>query len=588
MAVMLETSRGDLVIDLFTEDCPQTTKNFLKLCKIKYYNNVLFHNVQANFIVQTGDPTGTGKGGDSVYGLMYGDQARFFEDEIRQHLKHRSKGMVAMASGSEGTNASQFYITTGQDLDSLDGKHTIFGEVSEGLDVLQQIDEAFVDEGGRPLQNIRIRHTHVLDDPFDDPPPLAELIPEASPPPTFEQGDRLEDDWKPDEDTRAPEVIEDEIRKSEAKNRAVVLEMIGDLPEADSKPPSNMLFIAKLNPVTTEEDLETIFGRFGNITSCDIIRDKKTGDSLCYAFLGYDTDEASETAYFKMNNVLIDDRRIKVDFSQSVYHLWKQFRKFGRDGGAPDPAQAPPPGGVAPGALGGHDRLQLKTAGATQRGKPKQQYDLLLDGDVPTRQPRNNGTHQSSMEQKRSSHKEHKRLSSKEQPPRRHSSQKDSRDDDFKRARDHPHGERDHQDEIEGHQQSRHKRSRGDALEGEERARSRKHGGEGDEAKDNRFDDRPQRGDRHDREHKGDEYRSSRGRGHKLDDERKGDHSSGIGGDKDVRRESRNEVRRRSHHEHSHRRQDDCRHSPSKHAESDRARRVHKHGNQDSDAHHRH
>lgn len=88
--------------------------------------------------------------------------------------------------------------------------------------------------------------------------------------------------------------------------------MIGDLPEADSKPPSNMLFIAKLNPVTTEEDLETIFGRFGNITSCDIIRDKKTGDSLCYAFLGYDTDEACESAYFKMNNVLIDDRRIKV------------------------------------------------------------------------------------------------------------------------------------------------------------------------------------------------------------------------------------------------------------------------------------
>lgn len=101
-------------------------------------------------------------------------------------------------------------------------------------------------------------------------------------------------------------------RKGEAKNRAVVLEMIGDLPEADAKPPSNMLFIAKLNGVTTEEDLETIFGRFGNITSCDIIRDKKTGDSLCYAFLGYDTDEACENAYFKMNNVLIDDRRIKV------------------------------------------------------------------------------------------------------------------------------------------------------------------------------------------------------------------------------------------------------------------------------------
>ena len=64
-------------------------------------------------------------------------------------------GAVACAGGAEGTNASQFYITTGQDLDSLDGKHTIFGEVSEGLDVLQQIDEAFVDDAGRPLQNIR-------------------------------------------------------------------------------------------------------------------------------------------------------------------------------------------------------------------------------------------------------------------------------------------------------------------------------------------------------------------------------------------------------------------------------------------------
>ena len=101
-------------------------------------------------------------------------------------------------------------------------------------------------------------------------------------------------------------------RRSEAQNRAVVLEMIGDLPEADSKPPTNMLFIAKLNQVTTEEDLETIFGRFGNITSCDIIKDKKTGDSLCYAFLGYDNDKSCEDAFDKMNNVLIDDRRIKV------------------------------------------------------------------------------------------------------------------------------------------------------------------------------------------------------------------------------------------------------------------------------------
>lgn len=70
----------------------------------------------------------------------------------------------------------------------------------------------------------------------------------------------------------------------------------------------------QLNPVTTDEDLEIIFSRFGNVTSCDIIRDQKTGESLNYAFIGFDSDEASEQAYFKMNNVLIDDRRIKVLF----------------------------------------------------------------------------------------------------------------------------------------------------------------------------------------------------------------------------------------------------------------------------------
>lgn len=161
---------------------------------------------------------------------------------------------------------------------------------------------------------------------------MASLIPDGSPPPQYADDGRLEDDWVPQEETRPAEEIEKTNREKEAKSRAVVLEMIGDLPEADAAPPPNMLFICKLNPVTTEEDLEIIFSRFGKITSCDIIRDWKTGDSLCYGFLGFDTEKACEDAYFKMNNVLIDDRRIKVDFSQSVHHLWKQFRQFGRKG----------------------------------------------------------------------------------------------------------------------------------------------------------------------------------------------------------------------------------------------------------------
>lgn len=86
---------------------------------------------------------------------MYGDAARFFEDELRPGLKHLRRGTVGMASAGPDLNASQFYITTGEALDSLDGRHTVFGEVSEGLEVLDKINEAFVDDEGRPLQNIR-------------------------------------------------------------------------------------------------------------------------------------------------------------------------------------------------------------------------------------------------------------------------------------------------------------------------------------------------------------------------------------------------------------------------------------------------
>lgn len=87
------------------------------------------------------------------------------------------------------------------------------------------------------------------------------------------------------------------------------------------KPPENVLFVCKLNQATQEDDLEIIFSRFGTILSCEIIRDKKTGDSLCYAFIEYSKQSECEAAYFKMDNVLIDDRRIHVDFSQSVSRM---------------------------------------------------------------------------------------------------------------------------------------------------------------------------------------------------------------------------------------------------------------------------
>lgn len=337
MSVMLVTSVGEIVVDLFVDRCPLTCKNFMKLCKIKYYNGCLFHTVQKDFTAQTGDPTGTGSGGDSVYKFLYGDQARFFGDEIHLDVKHSKIGTLAMASAGENLNASQFYITLRDDLDYLDGKHTVFGEVAEGLDTLMRINEAYVDEKDKPYKNIRIKHTYILDDPFDDPPQLTELIPDASPEgkPKDEVDDdvRLEDDWIPIDEQLDADQLEEMIRAKTAHSSAVVLETIGDIPEAEIKPPDNVLFVCKLNPITEDEDLNTIFSRFGVVTSAEIIRDQKTGDSLCYAFIEFEDKEASEQAYFKMDNALIDDRRIHVDFSQSVAKLWAQSRLKGLMGG---------------------------------------------------------------------------------------------------------------------------------------------------------------------------------------------------------------------------------------------------------------
>lgn len=296
---MIETSLGDLVIDLYTEECPKTSLNFLKLCKIKYYNFAPFFNVQKDFMAQTGDPTGKGDQGESIYGILEGPSKRYFPAEINPKLKHTKRGMVSMAVAADasiesgGVSGSQFFITLGDDLDYLDGKYTLFGEVAEGFEVLDKINNAYCDDRGRPFRDIRIKHTVILDDPFPDPEKLQ--VPDESPLPTKEQLEsmRIADDENIEE-FGDPEEIEEKAREREAKAHALTLEMIGDLPFAEVKPPENVLFVCKLNPVTRDEDLEMIFSRFGPIHSCEIIRDRQTGDSLSYAFIEYENKEDAE------------------------------------------------------------------------------------------------------------------------------------------------------------------------------------------------------------------------------------------------------------------------------------------------------
>lgn len=141
--VTIETSKGRIVIELYPKQAPKTVANFVKLAKQGFYNGITFHRVIPGFMVQTGDPTGTGRGGPGYT----------FEDEISPDLKHIGPGVVSMANAGPNTNGSQFFITLAA-TPWLDGKHTIFGRVLEGQSVVEQISAVSRDQNNKPLQAI--------------------------------------------------------------------------------------------------------------------------------------------------------------------------------------------------------------------------------------------------------------------------------------------------------------------------------------------------------------------------------------------------------------------------------------------------
>ncbi|TFY79739.1 hypothetical protein EWM64_g4269 [Hericium alpestre] len=369
MALLLETSLGDIVIDLEVDACPKTSENFLKLSKVYYYNLNAFFNVSKDFLAQAGDPSATGTGGESIWSYIASQRgesgvSRYFTPEIDPRLKHTHKGTVSMAVAPsiEGQPAggcgSQFFITLADNIEYLDGKHAVFGHVVEGMDTLDKINEVFVDQEGRPFKDIRIRHVVILDDPFPDPPGLE--VPAEPPLRPSDNSTRIAEDEDVLEELPEEEV-EEARRKKAAEAAALTLEMVGDLPFANVRPPENVLFVCKLNPVTRDEDLELIFSRFGTIMSCQVIRDKKTGDSLQYAFIEFDKREDAEQAYFKMQNVLVDDRRIWVDFSQSVARSntsWSNNPRIGGPKATRGGARGGARGGIGRGTFGGREDLE--------------------------------------------------------------------------------------------------------------------------------------------------------------------------------------------------------------------------------------
>lgn len=151
---IIKTNHGDITLRFFGDIAPKTVENFVTHAKNGYYNGIIFHRVIEGFMMQGGDPTGTGTGGESIWGKP-------FEDECSPHAKNM-RGSISMANAGRNTNGSQFFINQ-MDNTFLDGKHTVFGEVIDGIEVLDTICEQPVNHNDKPHEDIVIKEIKVLE-----------------------------------------------------------------------------------------------------------------------------------------------------------------------------------------------------------------------------------------------------------------------------------------------------------------------------------------------------------------------------------------------------------------------------------------
>lgn len=154
LVAVFETNMGTFECELFEDKTPKTVSNFVGLAEKGYYNGVIFHRVIDNFVIQGGDPTGTGRGGESIYGGP-------FEDEFHPELKHDKAGVLSMANAGPNTNTSQFFITLAP-TPWLDNRHSIFGQVIKGLDVVKKIGKVeTIKPGDRPVKDVVMKKVKI-------------------------------------------------------------------------------------------------------------------------------------------------------------------------------------------------------------------------------------------------------------------------------------------------------------------------------------------------------------------------------------------------------------------------------------------
>jgi cyclophilin family peptidyl-prolyl cis-trans isomerase len=150
-AATLHTNHGAIEVELHDDDAPKTVENFRKLAGDGFYDGVIFHRVIPDFMIQGGDPTGTGSGGPGYT----------FEDEFNDHKVER--GALAMANAGPNTNGSQFFVVTAEATPWLDGKHTVFGRVTSGMDVVDTISQIDTDANDKPREAVLIERVELVD-----------------------------------------------------------------------------------------------------------------------------------------------------------------------------------------------------------------------------------------------------------------------------------------------------------------------------------------------------------------------------------------------------------------------------------------
>ena len=149
--IKIETTKGDIYADLYANEAPKTVENFVTLAKKGFYDGIIFHRVIPEFMIQTGDPAGTGRGGPGYQ----------FSDEFSPKLRHNQAGVLSMANSGPNTNGSQFFITEAA-TPWLDDRHSVFGQVTQGMDVVKTIAGVPRDSGDKPNDPVKMTKVTVL------------------------------------------------------------------------------------------------------------------------------------------------------------------------------------------------------------------------------------------------------------------------------------------------------------------------------------------------------------------------------------------------------------------------------------------